>query len=107
MKQQVYLVYYITGDFVDTSWTEVFVTPDEEKAKAYIAKAQRILNARHDYWDDKRESIVQATIDEGRNANAWDWKGYNDEEVELLHHHYMVTVGVQRRYGYQLIEYRP
>jgi hypothetical protein len=50
MKSEMILVYYTTGCYDDFTRITIFVTEDEELAKRYVEKFNRILKYWKDYW---------------------------------------------------------
>ena len=51
MKSEMFLVYYTYGGFDDFTRISIFVTEDEELAKRYVEKFNRILKYWKDYWN--------------------------------------------------------
>ena len=51
MKSEMFLVYYTYGGYDTFTRITIFVTEDEELAKRYVEKFNRILKHWKDYWN--------------------------------------------------------
>ena len=74
-KQYMWIVQHSEGSYDSYCVHDIFATTDEEKAKAYVEKFNRIICKWQDYW----ETIVKdENWEDNDKYDFWRWNQIND-----------------------------